>query len=172
MLAEFAPLQVRRTEFIPFIFFFWALRVIGPGVAVGVGVGVALRRCLDRNRHWRACLEEPDRRIGALWRLIGVKPEVVECAPANRISVLILRKRFAVPGYGIGRLSNSPRRAAVTLVVECTVICPAGFLRRRMKVDVADVNSGSQRHTERIEFRGRDSRYRVRIRSARRRPTG
>ena len=42
MLAEFAPLQVRRDVFIPPTFFPRALSVIAPGVGVGVGVGVPL----------------------------------------------------------------------------------------------------------------------------------
>src|SRR5204862_7045765 len=42
MLAEVAPLHVRRAELIPFTFFFRALRVIGPAVGVGVGVPLAV----------------------------------------------------------------------------------------------------------------------------------
>ena len=75
-------------------------------------------RGLDCNHHRRTCFEEPDRGIGRLRRLIGVKPEVIQCAPANRVRVLVLRKRFTVPGNGIWRLSNSPRRAAITLILE------------------------------------------------------
>ena len=51
-----------------------------------------LGRRLDRNHHGRACFEEIDCRIGALRRLVGIKPEVVQCAPANRVRVLVLRK--------------------------------------------------------------------------------
>src|SRR6266700_6233656 len=42
MLAEVAPLQVRRDVFIPPTFLPRALSVIGPAVGVGVGVGEAL----------------------------------------------------------------------------------------------------------------------------------
>src|SRR5438094_10638157 len=42
MLTEVAPLQVRRAEFVPFIFFLRALRVLGPAVGVGVGVPLAV----------------------------------------------------------------------------------------------------------------------------------
>jgi len=80
--------------------------------------------------------------------LIGVEPEVVQCAPANRVRVLVLCKRFAVPGNGITRLSNSPRHAAVTLVVKRAVVCPAGLLGRSVKTDVAYVNPGAQGHAE------------------------
>src|SRR5205807_2788289 len=91
------------------------------------------RRRLDCNSDGRSCLEEADRRVGTLRRLIGVKPEVIQCAEANRVGILILRKRFAVPGYGITRLSDSPGHAAVTLIVKRAVVCPTGFLRRRVK---------------------------------------
>ena len=42
MLAEVAPVQLRRTVFIPFTFFFWPLSWICPGVGDGVAVGVAV----------------------------------------------------------------------------------------------------------------------------------
>ncbi len=75
--------------------------------------------------------------------MIGVKPEVIQCAEANRVGILILRKRFAVPGYGITGLSDSPGRAAVTLVIKRAVVCPARFLRRRVKSDVTEIGSGA-----------------------------
>jgi len=82
--------------------------------------------------------------------LIRVKSEVIQRAKANRISVLVLPERLAVPSYGTADLSYTPWRAAITLVIECPVVCPAGFLRWRVKVDVADVNPRSQRHAERL----------------------
>jgi len=85
-----------------------------------------------------------------MWRLIGIKPEIVQRSKPDCIGVRVLRNRFAVPGYRIGSLSHRPRRAAVTLVVEGTIICPAGLLRRRVEVDKAEVNSWSERHTERL----------------------
>src|SRR5204863_3270439 len=95
--------------------------------------------------------EKTDRCIGFLRRLIGVEPEVVECAPANRICVLVLRKCLCVPSYGIGSLSNSPRSAAISLVVERAVVCPTRFLRRRVEADVTDVHSGCEGHAERLD---------------------
>jgi len=80
--------------------------------------------------------------------LIGVKPEVIQCAPANRVRVLVLCKRFRVPSNGIGRLSNSPGHAAVTQAVKRAIVCPAGVLRRSVKPDVTYVDPGAQRHTE------------------------
>jgi hypothetical protein len=82
--------------------------------------------------------------------LIGVKAEVVKCAPANRIGVLVLGKCFAIPSYGIGSLSDGPWRDAVSLIVLRAVVSPPGFLWRRVKGDVADINPRSQRHAERL----------------------
>ena len=123
----------------------------GVAVAVGVGDAAAPGRSLDRNSRGRSGLEVADHRICFLWRLIGVKPEIIKCTPANRIGVLILRKGFTVPSYGIGRLSHSPWSTAVTLVVKRAVICPAGLLRRRMKADVTYVDTWPQRHTKRLD---------------------
>jgi hypothetical protein len=106
---------------------------------------------LDCNHHGRACLEVADCRIGSLQWLIGIEPEIIERAPANRVGVLILRKGFAVPSNRIAGLSDTPRLAAVTLVVKRAVVCPAGFLRRRVKKDVTDVGASAQRHTEGLD---------------------
>ena len=71
---------------------------VGVAVAVGVGVGVdPPAGAWIATSHWRPCLEEAYCRVGSLRRLIGIKPEVIQCAKANRVSVLILRKGFAVP---------------------------------------------------------------------------
>ena len=78
--------------------------------------------------------------------MIGVEPEVIQRAIANRVGVLILSKGFAVPSYGITRLSDSPGRAAVTLVIKRAVVCPARFLRRRVKSDITD--SALHRHAK------------------------
>jgi hypothetical protein len=64
---------------------------------------------------------------------------------------LILRKRFRVPSYGACVLSNSPLRAAITLIVKRAVICPAGFLTRGVKPDIRDIYSGSERHAEGLD---------------------
>ena len=80
--------------------------------------------------------------------MIGVEPEVVECAPANRVRVLVLRKRFGIPSDGIGSLGDSPRCAAVTLVVKRAVVCPTRFLGRRVEADVTDIGAKPQRDAE------------------------
>ena len=79
---------------------------------------------------------------------MGIKPKVIQGAPADRVGVLVLRKRFTVPGYATEGLINSPRSTAVTLIVKRAVVCPAGLLRRRVKTDVADVNAAPHRKIE------------------------
>ena len=83
--------------------------------------------------------------------MIGVKPEIIQCAPANGVGVLILRKGFAVPCNRPGVLSDTPRLAAVTLVVKRVVVCPSRFLRWCMECDITDVGSSAQRHTEGLD---------------------
>jgi hypothetical protein len=102
-----------------------------------------LNRRLNANRHRRSCFEEVNRGICSLGRLICVEPEIVKCAPANRVGVSIDRKGFRSPGQRIGSLSWRPRRDAVSLTVQCAVVCPTRMLRRSAKFDVTDVNSGS-----------------------------
>jgi hypothetical protein len=53
---------------------------------------------LDFNRRRRAGLKEAYCRIGGLRRLVGVEAEVILCAPANRVGVLISRRCSRVPG--------------------------------------------------------------------------
>ena len=79
--------------------------------------------------------------------MIGVEPEIIQRAPANRIRGLVLRKGFAVPSYRTG-LSDLPRRAAIALAPWDVVVCPAGLLTRSVKPDVRDVYSGPERHGE------------------------
>ena len=84
-------------------------------------------------------------------RLIGIKPEVIQRAEANRVGVLILRKRFRAPCDRACVLGNIPRCAAISLAVKRAIICPTGLLNRRVKSDVRDVYSGSERHAERLD---------------------
>src|SRR5439155_9333524 len=101
-------------------------------------------------RHGRAGFQVADGRIRTLRRLIGVEAEIVQCPPANRIGVLILREGLSIPSDGIGSLSHSPRCAAVTLIVQRAVVCPTRFLRWRMETDVTDVGVKSQWDSERL----------------------
>jgi hypothetical protein len=81
--------------------------------------------------------------------LIGIEPEVVKRAVANRIRVLISRKRFRGPFDKVWICSvNIPRRTAISGVSYRPIMRNAGLLRWRMKLDVTDIDSGSQGYTE------------------------
>jgi hypothetical protein len=86
-----------------------------------------------------------------VWRLIGIEPEIIQRAKANRVRILILRKSFRVPSDSASVLHNIPRCAAITLIVERAVVCPAGFLTWGVKPDVRDVYSWSERHAEGLD---------------------
>ena len=75
--------------------------------------------------------------------MIGIKAEVVQCAKANRVSVLILPKGFGVPSDRSSVLSDSPWHAAIPLVVKRAVVCPSGLLWRRVKADVTEIGSST-----------------------------
>ena len=81
--------------------------------------------------------------------MIGVEPEIVQRAVANRVRVLIRRKSFRAPGNRgwVGGISI-PWDAAIALIIQRTIVCPAGLLWRSVKSDVTDVDSGSQGHAE------------------------
>jgi hypothetical protein len=80
---------------------------------------------LNSRRHRRSCFEEVDRGVCSLRRPIGVEPEIIQRAPANSVGILILRKRFCLPGYGAGGLIDSPGSAAISLVIKSAVVWPA-----------------------------------------------
>lgn len=80
--------------------------------------------------------------------MIGVEPEIVQCTEPNSIGILVLCEGFAVPSHGPGVLGHSPRCAAIALVIKRSVVGPARLLRRRMKSDIAYVDSRSQRHAK------------------------
>jgi len=83
--------------------------------------------------------------------LIGVEPEIVQRAVANRVGVLILRKSFRGPSDRDSVLGNIPRSAAISLVIERAIIRPTGLLDRRVKADVRNVCSWPNRHAERLD---------------------
>ena len=102
-----------------------------------------LNRCLNGNRHRRSCFEEVDGGVCSLRRLIGVESEIIQCAPANRVGILVLREGFAVPCQRVGSLGRRPRCAAVPLAVKRAIVCPARMLGRCMKPDVTNVSGSS-----------------------------
>ena len=102
----------------------------------------AASRCLNRNHHGRTCLEEAHRCIGLLWRLIGVESKIIQGTPANCVGVLVLRKRFAVPGNGACVLNNIPWCAAISSISLGAIMCPARMLGRRVEFYIANGRSG------------------------------
>jgi hypothetical protein len=83
--------------------------------------------------------------------LIGIETEVVKRAVANRIRVLISCKRFRVPCDKVWICSvNIPRRAAISGVSYRPIMRKAGMLRRRMKLDVSNIDSSSYWHGEKL----------------------
>ncbi len=98
-------------------------------------------RSLDDNTNLRAGFKEAYCCICRVWRLVGIKPEIVQCAKANCVGVLIGRKRFRAPGDRACVLGNIPRYAAKSSISQGAIVWPAGFLRRRVK---------PQRHAERL----------------------
>src|SRR5439155_25314143 len=85
-------------------------------------------------------------------RLVGIKPEVIHSSETNRISVLICRKRLRAPCDKIRVCGiNVPRCGAIPSVSKSAIVWPTGLLDRRMKSDISDVHSGSQRYGERLD---------------------
>jgi hypothetical protein len=83
--------------------------------------------------------------------LIGVEPEIVQRAVANRVRVLIRRKSFRAPrdrGW-VGGISI-PWDAAIAGVSYRAIMRKGGMLRWRMKPDVSDIDSRSYWHGERL----------------------
>src|ERR1051325_9859522 len=111
-----------------------------------------ISRSLNDHRHGSASLEEANGRIRGIRRLVRIKSEVIQGAKANRIGILIGRKRFAVPcDGGVARLVIvAPRRAAIASISLRTIMCPARLLNRRMEPNVRNVDSRSNRHAERL----------------------
>jgi hypothetical protein len=100
---------------------------------------------LDCDYHRRTRFEEPDIGIGSLWRLIGIEPEVIQRAKANGVSGLVLCECFTVPSNGTiaSLVIIAPRRSAVSVATWDVIIGPTGFLGRRMKPNVTNVDAKS-----------------------------
>ena len=82
--------------------------------------------------------------------MVGVKPEVVKRPVSNRIRVLVGRKGFRAPGDRVCVLGNIPRRAAIPGISLGAIMRNARMLRRHVKPDVTDIDSRSQRNSERL----------------------
>ena len=105
-------------------------------------------RALNPNDNGRSCLEEAERRIRTLGWSVGIEPEIVQRAPADRIRVLVLRESFRVPGQRTGSLRGWPRCAGVSRISHRPIVGPSRFLRGGMKSDITHGGSSPQRHTE------------------------
>jgi hypothetical protein len=82
--------------------------------------------------------------------LIGVEPEIVKRSEAYRIRVWISRNCFRAPGDGARVLDGIPRRAAIPGISYRTIVREAWMLRRRMKLDVTNIDSSPYGHAERL----------------------
>jgi len=108
-------------------------------------------RGLDNYLNWRTSLKEAYRCVRRIGPLVGVKPEIVQRAPPNRIGILIGRKSFRAPGNGACVLANIPRCAAVTGIPDRSIMCPTGMLRRCVKFNISYIDSSAHRHAERLD---------------------
>ena len=84
--------------------------------------------------------------------MVGIESEVIQRAKANRVGVLISRKRFRAPGdkVWIGGV-NIPRCAAIAGISLGAIVSPAWMLGRRMKSDVSHVDSRPYRHAKSLD---------------------
>ena len=80
--------------------------------------------------------------------MIGIEPEIVQCAEANGVCVRILGQRLACPGQCARHLVGSPWIIAESCVADGSVVRETRMVRRGMKSDVTYVDSGPERHTE------------------------
>jgi len=71
---------------------------------------------LNSNKRRRAGLKVANRSICRVWRLVCIKPEVIQSAEATRVSILILSKSFRAPGDRVCVLGNIPRGAAISSI--------------------------------------------------------
>lgn len=110
----------------------------------------ALAGCLNFNRHWIPGLKEAYRRVGGLWRLVGIESEVIHRAPSNRVGILIGSKGLCVPCDRACVRGNLPWLAAIASVPEGAVVRPAWMLRRRVEINTANVSS-SDWHAEGLD---------------------
>jgi len=80
--------------------------------------------------------------------LIGIEPEIVQCAEANGVCVRILGKGLAVPYQCARHLVWNPRIVAESCIADGSVVWEPRMVRRGMKSDVTYVDSGRERHAE------------------------
>ena len=91
---------------------------------------------LDLNGNWGTRLEKPDVPDADRWWRAGIKAEVIQRSPADRVGILILRKGFAIPSRRIRGLIEAPGCAAKPGIVLGSVMRPARMLRRSVETDI------------------------------------
>ena len=80
--------------------------------------------------------------------MIGIEPEIVQCAEANGVCVGILGKGLTVPGHCARHLVWSPWIVAESCIADGSVVRETRMVGRSMKSDVTNVDSGRERHAE------------------------
>ena len=76
--------------------------------------------------------------------MIGIEPEIVHCAEANGVCVRILGKGLAGPGQCVRHLIWSPWIVAESCIADSSVVRETRMVRREVKSDVTDVDSGRE----------------------------
>ena len=82
--------------------------------------------------------------------MIGIEPEIVQCAKADGVCIRILGKRLAGPGQCARYLIRSPWIIAESCIADGSVVRETWMVRRGMKSDVTYVNSLPERYGERL----------------------
>ena len=83
--------------------------------------------------------------------MVCIEAKVIQRAPANRVGVLIRRKRLRAPGDKVWIAGiHVPRVAAITGISDGAIMRPSGMLRGGMKINIAYINSGSDGNSERL----------------------
>ena len=100
---------------------------------------------MNLNRYWRARLKEPDVCSAISWRRGGIKSEVIQCAEANRVSVLVFYKGLAVPGGRRETRSEDPGITAVSKVSLGAIVCKSRMLWRRVEPNVVQYDRREKR---------------------------
>ena len=80
--------------------------------------------------------------------MIGIEPEIVQCAKADGVCIRILGKRLTGPGQRARHLIRSPWIIAKSCIADGSVVWETRMVRRGMKSDVTNVDSLPERHAE------------------------
>ena len=82
--------------------------------------------------------------------MIGIEPEIVQCAEANGVCVGILGKGLTVPGHCARHLVWNPRIVAESCIADGSVVRKTRMVWGSMKSDVTNVDSLPEWHAERL----------------------